>query len=138
MRGTVISSPNNPALVGQTNVTITNFAQHPNILVQVTPTIRSTAAGRYQFLNGTWTGFNLPDFGRYNQDIGAIRLLQRAGAIAPLLNGNVRQAAANANGTWASLPNSPLGQPTRALADFETAYTDSLVDCFIRQFRGQP
>ncbi|HEX7333219.1 MAG TPA: Ig-like domain-containing protein [Pyrinomonadaceae bacterium] len=138
VRGTVISSPNNPALVGQTNVTITNFAQHPNILVQVTQTIRSTAAGRYQFLNRTWTGLNLPDFGRYNQDIGAIMLLQQAGAITPLLNGNVRQAAANANGTWASLPNSPLGQPTRALADFESAYTDSLVDCVIRQFKGLP
>lgn len=129
VRGTVISSPNNPALVGQSNVTITNFSQHPNILVQVTATITSTAAGRYQFLYRTWTGLNLSDFGSINQDIGAVMLLQQAGAITPLLNGNVTQAASNASGTWASLPNSPYGQPTRAMTDFQNAYNNALTAC---------
>lgn len=75
VRGTVLRAPNNPQLVGQSNVTITNFTGHPNILVQVRPGLNSTAAGRYQFLYGTWTGFNLTDFGAANQDIGAVILL---------------------------------------------------------------
>jgi muramidase (phage lysozyme) len=129
VRGTVLSAPNNPGLVGQSNVTITNFTQHPNILVQVQPGLNSTAAGRYQFLNGTWTGLNLTDFGARNQDIGAVMLLQQAGSINPLLTGNVALAASNANGTWASLPNSPYGQPTRQMADFQTAYNNAFAAC---------
>jgi len=129
VRGTVISAPNNPELVGQSNVTITDFTQHPNILVQVRQGLNSTAAGRYQFLNRTWTGFNLADFGPRNQDIGAVVLLQQAGSVNPLLTGDVRLAASNANGTWASLPNSPYGQPTRQMADFQTAYDNAFAAC---------
>jgi muramidase (phage lysozyme) len=125
----VISAPNNPSLVGQFNVTVTNFAQHPNILVQVQPGLNSTAAGRYQFLYRTWTGLNLADFGARNQDIGAVMLLQQAGSINPLLTGDVRTAASNANGIWASLPNSPYGQPTRAMTDFQTQYNNALAAC---------
>jgi RHS repeat-associated protein len=127
--GTVISAPNNPGLVGQTNVTITDFTSHPNILVQVRPGLTSTAAGRYQFRYATWTGLGLTDFSERNQDIGAVTLLRRAGAITSLLNGNVAQAVAAANGTWASLPASPHGQPTVALADFQSSYTNALANC---------
>jgi muramidase (phage lysozyme) len=98
-------------------------------LVQVRPGLNSTAAGRYQFLNGTWTGLNLTDFGAANQDLGAVILLGRAGAINPLLTGNVSTAASNANGIWASLPNSPYGQPTQAMADFQAAYNNALTAC---------
>ncbi len=45
VKGTVIRSPNNPSLVGRRNVTITDFSQHPNILVNVGPGLNSTAAG---------------------------------------------------------------------------------------------
>jgi muramidase (phage lysozyme) len=129
VRGTVLRAPNNPELVGQSNVTITDFTRHPNILVQVQPGLNSTAAGRYQFLHRTWSGFNLPDFSAAHQDLGATILLVQAGSINPLLRGDVRQAAANANGTWASLPNSPYGQPTRAMEDFQVAYDDALTAC---------
>jgi hypothetical protein len=95
--GTVLKSPNNPALVGQTNVTITDFSQHPNILVQVNANLTSTAAGRYQFLYGTWSGLNLGDFGSHNQNVGAVMLLQQVGSIKPLLKGHVAQAVSNAN-----------------------------------------
>jgi muramidase (phage lysozyme) len=137
VRGTVLRAPNNPQLVGQSNVTITNFTAHPNILVQVRPGLNSTAAGRYQFLYGTWTGFNLTDFSAANQDIGAVILLVQAGSINPLLTGDVRTAASNANGTWASLPNSPYGQPTRAMADFQAAYNNALTACQNRPQGGR-
>jgi muramidase (phage lysozyme) len=127
--GTVLKSPNNPALVGQTNVTITDFSQHPNILVQVNANLTSTAAGRYQFLYGTWSGLNLGDFGSHNQNVGAVMLLQQVGSIKPLLKGNVAQAVSNANGTWASLPGSPYGQPTTTITDFQNTYDRALQDC---------
>lgn len=128
VRGTVLKSPNNPALIGQTGVTITDFT-HPNILVQVNANLTGTAAGRYQFLYGTWSGLNLGDFGSHNQDIGAVMLLQQAGSIKPLLKGNVAQAVSNANGTWASLPGSPYGQRTVTLSDFNDTYDRALQDC---------
>lgn len=121
--------PNNPRLVRQTNVTVTDFREHPNILVRVRPGLNSTAAGRYQVLNGTWNTLNLPSFSAANQDTAAVMLLQNAGAIAPLQQGNVPQAATNANGTWASLPASPYGQPTRAMNDFVQAYNNAFAAC---------
>ncbi|MGH9956543.1 MAG: glycoside hydrolase family 24 protein [Pyrinomonadaceae bacterium] len=136
VRGTVLRAPNNPVLVGQVNVVITNFASHPNTLVQVQPGLNSTAAGRYQFLHGTWTVLALADFGARNQDIGAVALLQRHRAINPLLNGDVETAVANARGEWASLPNSPHGQPTREMDDFQTEYDNALANC--NRNRGRP
>ncbi|MGH9966659.1 MAG: glycoside hydrolase family 24 protein [Pyrinomonadaceae bacterium] len=129
VRGTVLSAPHNPELVGQVNVTITDFTRHPNILVQVQPGLNSTAAGRYQFLNRTWNGLGLGNFGARNQDIGAVMLLQQAGAINPLFAGDVAQAATNARGIWASLPGAPYGQPVRAMADFRTAYDNAYEAC---------
>jgi muramidase (phage lysozyme) len=127
VRGTVISAPDNPSLVGQTNVTITDLSHHPNILVQVSAGLQSTAAGRYQFLNGTWNGFGLPDFTAHNQDIGAVMLLRRA--MNSIEKGNIETAVSLVNGTWASLPGSPWGQSTRTMAGFQEVYDSSLADC---------
>jgi hypothetical protein len=60
--GTVLKAPGHPELVGKTNVTVPDFSQHPNILVQA-GRWQSTAAGRYQFLNRTWNGLGLPKWG---------------------------------------------------------------------------
>jgi RHS repeat-associated protein len=130
--GTVTNSRHNPPeLRGRRNVTISDFSHHPGIRVrfrQTRPNVTS-AAGRYQFLEGTWNGLGLADFSPSNQDLGAVMLLQEAGAIEPLLAGNVRQAAYNARRQWASLPGSPYGQPTRRANDFQGVYNDALTKC---------
>jgi muramidase (phage lysozyme) len=131
VRGTVIRAPYNPELVGQRNVVINDFSRHPNILVQVNRTIRSTAAGRYQFLHGTWQGLALPDFTPANQDVGAVMLMRRRGMITPLLEGNFRQAVFNGAPEWASLPTARggsyyPGQHARPIEQLERVYNDAL------------
>ena len=132
VNGTVISAPNNPGLVGQRNVKVTDFSQHPNILVQVGPGLKSTAAGRYQFLNRTWNGLGLPSFNPFNQDIGAVMLMQRRGMITPLLNGDVQTAITNGNAEWASLPGSPYGQGTRSMNSLKNVYNRSFLNCVLQ------
>ncbi|HEX7314731.1 MAG TPA: peptidoglycan-binding protein [Pyrinomonadaceae bacterium] len=129
--GRVIRAPYNPELVGQRNVVIDDFSRHPNILVQVAPGLRSTAAGRYQFLKGTWDGLGMPDFSARSQDIAAVKLMQRRGMIEPLLRGDLRTAVFRGAPEWASLPTARGGsyyggQPARSIEQIETRYRSSL------------
>ena len=126
--GTVIRAPGHPELAGKTNVKVPDFSGHPNILVQA-GRWASTAAGRYQFLNRTWNSLGLPDFGPFNQDIGAVMLMQRRGMITPLLDGDEQQAIENGNQEWASLPGSPYGQGTRTMNSLRRVYERSFLDC---------
>jgi muramidase (phage lysozyme) len=136
VNGTVIRSGNDPSLVGQRNVSITDFSQHPNILVKVGSNLTSTAAGRYQFLHKTWSGLGLPDFSPINQDIGAIVLMQGRGVINPLLRGNVKTAITKGNGEWASLPGSRYGQRTRKMSELINIYDRALSECFALRSPG--
>lgn len=131
VNGRVVSSPYYPTLVGQYNVSVTNFTRHPDILVQVTPTIQSKAAGRYQFLLSTWNGLSMPDFTPNSQDAAGIKLMQRRNMVTPLLQGQLRQAIYNGAPEWASLPTASGlsyygGQPTKTVTQLETAYAQAL------------
>lgn len=78
--------------------------------------ITSTAAGAYQILAGTWDGIksklNLPDFSPASQDVAAVELIRRRGALGDVLAGRFAAAVKKCAGEWASLPGSPYGQPT--------------------------
>lgn len=78
--------------------------------------ITSTAAGAYQFLSRTWdemaAKYDLSDFSPASQDIAAVGLIKRRGALADVIAGRFRAAIDKCNLEWASLPNSPYGQPT--------------------------
>lgn len=124
--GTVVRAPNHPELLGQRNVTTTEFSKHPNILVKVNSTKWSTAAGRYQFLINTWNELKLPDFGRESQDIGGVKLLNRRGSLVPLLNDDFETAVLNSNKEWASFPGSPYGQPKKTMDQLKTFYNEAL------------
>lgn len=80
----------------------------------------SSAAGAYQFLTTTWdemrAKYDLPDFGPSSQDIAAVGLIKRRGALADVLAGRFRTAIDKCNKEWASLPGSPYGQPTLTYA----------------------
>lgn len=93
----------------------TSFADHPRQLV-VRGGYRSTAAGAYQFLTGTWdemaSKYGLTDFTPDSQDVAAVGLIKRRGALADVLDGRFRAAIDKCNKEWASLPGSPYGQPT--------------------------
>lgn len=97
-----------------------SFAHHPNVAVPFGNTY-STAAGAYQFLHSTWeqlkSQYGLPDFGPASQDVAAVGLLKQCGALGDVKAGLFKSAIEKANKIWASLPDSPYGQPTLTMAD---------------------
>lgn len=105
------------------NQRIENLSAHPNIRKQFKQTDGktnyTTAAGRYQFLKGTWDGLarqlGLNDFSPRSQDLGAIALLAQNGALPHVLKGDFNAAIQRSGGTWASLPSAPAhySQPKR-------------------------
>lgn len=134
--GTVIgpANPNLPydrSLVGKRNVTVSDLRHHPNLLVQVAPGLRSSAAGRYQFLNTTWRGLGMKDFSPRSQDLAAIKLMQRRGMIAPLLRGDFNGAIHKGAPEWASLPTASGGsfyggQGAKSLSSLRSVYAKAL------------
>lgn len=99
-----------------------NLSAHPNVRKSFKQTDGktnfTTAAGRYQFLKGTWDGlsrqYGLKDFSPQSQDIGAIGLIMQKGALNDVLKGNYSSAIQKLGGTWASLPSSPYAQPRKS------------------------
>ncbi|HDN9511165.1 glycoside hydrolase family 24 protein [Aeromonas salmonicida] len=105
-----------------------SYATHPNVLVQVNPTLKSTAAGRYQFLSKHWAHYRdqlgLPDFGPESQDAWAIQLIRERKALDDVLKGRIPQAVAKCANIWASLPGAGYGQREHKLADLLTKFTE--------------
>ncbi|MBJ6798554.1 glycoside hydrolase family 24 protein [Geomonas propionica] len=116
----------NTMVKGKGSQPITDFGKHPNVIVTLSKSLKSTAAGRYQFLHSTWSGLNMPDFSPKSQDEAAVKLFKRRNMLKPLLAGAVEQAIRNGNREWASLPGSPYGQPTRTMKELLEVYTRSL------------
>lgn len=108
---------------------ITCFDHHPRKLVQLSPTLRSTAAGRYQFIWPTWKALvgllNLPDFSPHSQDLACLELLRECGALPFIGNGQFAQAVEKARKIWASLPGAGYGQRENKLASLQAVYQRS-------------
>lgn len=96
-----------------------SYADHPRVTVKASG-YTSTAAGAYQFLSKTWDEmadkYDLPDFSPHSQDIAALGLIKRRGALVDVIEGRLRTAINKCNKEWASLPGSPYGQPTLTYA----------------------
>ncbi|RII84352.1 glycoside hydrolase family 104 protein [Neopusillimonas maritima] len=100
---------------------IADLSDHPRQLHDFTQTDgqrnKTSAAGRYQFLQGTWDDvagkLGLTDFSPKSQDLAAVELLRRNGALPALMKGDFDTAVQRSGQTWASLPSSPYAQPKR-------------------------
>ncbi len=97
-----------------------DYSNHPNILVQLSPELSSTAAGAYQFLWSTWQNYamksGIKDFSPVNQDrVCVILLRDKTFALKEVMAGNIQYAVELCNKEWASLPGSPYGQRTEKL-----------------------
>lgn len=107
--------------------TFSSYANHPNIRV-TSGGYTSTAAGAYQILYKTWlecqSALSLSDFSPGNQDLAAVYLIERRGALDDVINGHFDQAVLKCNKEWASLPGSPYGQPTVSLETIRQRYKD--------------
>lgn len=88
--------------------------------------IESSAAGAYQFLSRTWENvaheIGLANFGPASQDLAAIYLIARRGALQDVLAGNLDDAIRKCASEWASLPGSPYGQPTLTIERARAVY----------------
>ncbi len=120
--------------------TITDFTDHPAVLGTwlgepldfLGPAYKgkvSTAAGAYQLIKPTWLSckeaMSLPDFSPASQDRAALFLLHEAGAFDYIVGGDLAAAVARCRNLWASLPSSSAGQPTIAMADIRTFFTQA-------------
>ena len=93
----------------------TSFDDHPRQYIRIERLgVTSSAAGAYQFLASTWDecakALGLADFGPPNQDLAAVFLIRRRGALEDVIEGRIERAIALCGKEWASLPGSPYGQ----------------------------
>ncbi|EOI7392089.1 glycoside hydrolase family 104 protein [Yersinia enterocolitica] len=88
---------------------------------------KTSAAGRYQFTSSSWDdaakALNLTDFSPRSQDLAALFLIQRAGQLENVTNGNFADATSGLGGVWASLPSSNYAQPKRSWEEIQ-GYSD--------------
>ena len=97
---------------------IDDLSKHPRASSGFTQTDgkrnTTTAAGRYQFLSGTWDEqakkLGLSDFGAKSQDLAALSLAADSGALKSILSGDFKTAIDKTGVKWASLPSSPHPQ----------------------------
>lgn len=92
-----------------------SFGDHPRERVWIERLrLHSTAAGAYQFLARTWdevaNRYQLMDFSPRSQDIGAVALIERRGALNDVIAGRLDDALAKCAAEWASLPGDVYGQ----------------------------
>lgn len=101
---------------------------HPNIKKEFTQTDgkknSTTAAGRYQFLKGTWDSvskkYGLTDFSPKNQDLAAVALILGRGALGDVIKGDLTKAVGKLGSEWASLPSSNYAQPKKSWKDIQS------------------
>jgi muramidase (phage lysozyme) len=100
-----------------------SYADHPRTLVPLPNLgIKSSAAGRYQFLERTWDGLQPSLGGRVafdpiNQDRACIELLRECRAYPLIVSGSIEGAITAARKTWASLPGAGYGQHEHSMSD---------------------
>lgn len=101
--------------------------QHPRRAIKAGD-YTSTAAGRGQFLSGTWGdlvhAWGFPDFSPECQDEAMVALYVRRGALDDIIAGRLEEAIAKCAKEWASLPGSPYGQPTITMEQARARYLE--------------
>lgn len=106
-----------------------DYADHPRKVVWLPRyKIRSSAAGRYQFLARTWDDLakrlRLPDFTPDSQDLAAVELIRGRRAVELIHQGRIAEAIDRCCKIWASLPGAGYGQREHKL--------ETLLDVYVR------
>lgn len=107
--------------------TFSGYADHPRKLVNLPRyNIKSSAAGRYQFIIKTWDALakqlKLKDFSPENQDRAAIQLIRERGALDDVKAGRFDAAVRKVANIWASMPGAGYGQREVALTDLRAVF----------------
>lgn len=103
-----------------------DYADHPRVLVQVRPGLKSTAAGRYQILGWIFDHYKkqlgLPDFSPDSQDKIALQLISECKALGDIDAGRFDTAVKKCKSRWASLPGAGYNQPEKSINKLRLAY----------------
>lgn len=121
-------------LVGSTasHPTLFNdYSKHPGRFIFLPSlNIKSSAAGRYQFLYKTWQSLQkilgLTGFTPEEQDRGAIELIHGRHALPFIQQDSIEVAIALCSQEWASLPGAGYGQHEQTLDYLLDAYKSNL------------
>jgi len=104
----------------------TSYKDHPRKLVHLSPTLSSTAAGRYQLLARYFDAYKaslgLPDFSPSSQDAIAIQQIRECHALGDVDAGNFGSAVQKIAHIWASMPGAGYGQHQNDLAALQAVY----------------
>lgn len=109
---------------------------HPNQCIKFGSTC-STAAGRYQFLTGTWSSVrsanSLSSFEPENQELGAQYLVKTVRKVTvptsrAMTASEFSNAMSKLSWEWASLPPGRYGQPNKSASQMRSMYC-SLAGC---------
>lgn len=107
-----------------------SYEDHPHMLIVLKSGVKSTAAGRYQFLIKTWNGLKealfLPDFSPLSQDAACVELLRECGALDKINAGNIHDAIRSASRIWASFPSAGYGQHENKMTQLLGWFSDAL------------
>ena len=107
-------------------ILLEDYKDHPRVSVQLNATLKSDAAGRYQFMSATWDDlvkrFQIPDFTSTSQDFGALKLVGQVGALGLINAGRIEEAIHKCRTIWASLPGAGYGQHENSLAQLLQIY----------------
>ena len=107
-----------------------SYADHPRMLIVLRSGVKSTAAGRYQFLIKTWEGLkevlSLPDFSPLSQDAACVELLRECGALDKINAGHIPDAIRSASHIWASFPSAGYGQHENKMTQLLGWFSDEL------------
>ena len=110
------------------------FEDHPNKTVK-RGGYSSSAAGAYQILKGTWNSQNataakkklgISDFSPESQDKFALWLIANRKALDEVLKGDLEGAVRGTNKEWASLPESPYGQPVQTMEGAKNVFKEAI------------
>lgn len=105
-----------------------SFLDHPRQVVARMSrgrVLKSSAAGAYQILARTWDSLRplgLPDFSARSQDLAAVELIRRRGALEAVQAGRFAQAVDLIRREWASMPGAGYDQPEKALTELRAVY----------------
>ena len=116
-----------------TGAKFSSLADHPReIRCELSGTQRrcSSAAGRYQFLETTWDEvaleLGLTDFSPFSQDLAAIELIKRNGALVDVELRRFESAIGKLAPIWASLPGNGYGQPQKSTKELKAVYQKNI------------
>ncbi|MBD2006346.1 MULTISPECIES: glycoside hydrolase family 24 protein [Cyanophyceae] len=120
---------------------VKNFARHPRKLecgIIGGKRVCSTAAGRYQALDITWSRIaaklKLRDFSPKSQDKFAIELIREKRALRDVRAGRFDRAICKVGGVWASLPCNTYRQNPRSLSALRKIYNQR-VEFYLNFYR---